>query len=89
MPVAVSLDFTAGVGAGRRAVWVLSELPFQLLVSGVGAKGSLIPTATGWLVDGRGDGLRVGGGPSGKHVRVPWPDDTELELSAGVKIYRR
>lgn len=88
VPVAVSLDLTAGVGAGRRAAWVLSELPFQILAPNAGAKGSLIPTADGWLVDGRGEGLRVGGGPSGKHSRVPWPDDTEVELGAGVKIRR-
>lgn len=88
VPLAVSLDFTAGVGAGRQAAWVLSELPFQLLAPSVGAKGSLIPTAEGWLVDGRGDGLRVGGGPAGKHVRVPWPDDVDFELGAGVTIHR-
>lgn len=85
-PQAVEFAFTAGVGAGRHAVWVLSVLPIHLLVPSSSAKVLAVPTRQGWMVEARSDEVKLDGVELARGARQPWPAEVVLELPDGTRI---
>lgn len=83
---AVEFTFTAGVGAGRHAVWALSSLPLQMLAAGTTAKAIGVPTPQGWMVEARSEGLRLEGQDLPRGTRLPWPADAVVDLPEGTRI---
>lgn len=86
MPQAVEFTFTAGVGAGRHAVWVFSSLPLQMLAPGTAVKAIGVPTPQGWMVEARSEGLRLDGRDLPRGTRLPWPAESMVELPEGTRV---
>lgn len=87
-PLVVELRFCAGVGAGRRAFWVLRALPSEVLVPAAGKGATFEPGPTGWTVEAARDGVFLGDERVGSGAGVPWPDDVAVRLSDTVSIER-
>lgn len=85
-PQAVEFTFTAGVGAGRHAVWVLSAFPGHLIVPATSARFLVLPSREGWLVEARSEGLRMDEQGIGKGERCAWPAEAVLDLPEGVRV---
>ncbi|HPC82198.1 MAG TPA: protein kinase [Thermoanaerobaculaceae bacterium] len=85
-PQAVEFTFTAGVGAGRHAVWVLSVLPVHLLVPSTSARALVVPTRQGWMVEARSQEVKLDEVELAKGTRQPWPAEAVLELPEGTRI---
>ena len=87
-PVALLLSLTGGVGAGRRVVWVLGELPLGVLCPAIGVTANLTPTSAGWTVQPASAGLQMGERLLAAGVTVPWASDGVLEVSGHCRISR-
>jgi len=87
-PTTVELRFSAGIGAGRRAYWVISELPSELIAVGVGAAVDLAPTPGGWQVTAKGDGVCLGEAPLPPGSTSLWTPDVPLVVAEGRTIVR-
>lgn len=85
-PQAVEFTFTAGVGAGRHAVWVLSSLPGNLLVPTTSARFLVFPSREGWLVEVRSEGVKLDEQGLERSDRRPWPAEAVLELPEGTRV---
>lgn len=85
-PQAVEFTFTAGVGAGRHAVWVLSALPIHVLVPSTSAKVLVVPTRQGWMVEARSEDVKLDEAELARGTRQPWPAEAVLELPEGTRI---
>lgn len=85
-PQAVEFTFTAGVGAGRHAVWVLSSLPIHLLVPSTSAKVLVVPTRQGWMVEARSEDVKLDEAELARGTRHPWAAEAVLELPEGTRI---
>jgi hypothetical protein len=86
-PIAVALEFVAGVGLGRRAVWVLGGIPLQLLYPGE-AEGMLVPTPDGWRIEAASGNLVLSGNKVGRGARTLWPQEGLLEIPPKGRISR-
>jgi serine/threonine protein kinase len=87
-PTAVELRFSAGIGAGRRAYWVISTLPSELIAVDVGAAVDLAPTPGGWQVTAKGDGVCLGEAPLPPGSTSLWTPDVPLVVAGGRTIVR-
>ena len=85
-PQAVEFAFTAGVGAGRHAVWVFSSLPIHLLVPSTAAKVLVVPTRQGWMVEARSEAVKLDEVELVRGTRHPWAAEAVLELPEGTRI---
>lgn len=86
--LALSVEFTEGVAAGKRALWVLQRLPFLLLHPAVGDCGWADPTPEGWVVEATTTGLRLGGLPLELGARRVWQPEEVLVLPQEVEVAR-
>ncbi len=87
-PTTVVLRFTAGIGAGRRAFWVLSALPADLIADDVAEAVALAPTPQGWQVTAIGGGVCLGGAPLPAGATTLWTADVPLVLGEERAIVR-
>jgi len=87
-PCAVALEFTAGVGQGRRAVWVLKHLPLKVLLPEQAPGGELLPAKGGWRVTAREAGITVGRQALEPGTEQHWANGAPLTLEDGVTISR-
>lgn len=83
---AVEFAFTAGVGAGRHAVWVLSSLPIHLLVPSTSARVLVVATRQGWMVEARSEDVKLDDVDLARGTRHPWAAEAVLELPEGTRI---
>jgi serine/threonine protein kinase len=87
-PIALLLSLTGGVGAGRRVIWVLGELPLGLLCPASEVAAALTPTSAGWTVQPASAGLQMGERLLAAGVTVPWASDGVLEVAGHCRISR-
>lgn len=87
-PCAVALEFTAGVGQGRRVAWVLQHLPLQVLLPERAPAGDLVPASGGWRVTARETGITVGRQLLESGTEQQWANGAPLTLLSGETISR-
>jgi len=87
-PTTVELRFSAGIGAGRRAYWVISALPSGLIADDVGAAVDLAATPQGWQVTAKGDGVCLGEAPLPAGSTTLWAPEMPLTMAEGRSIVR-
>lgn len=85
---ALWVEFTEGVAAGKKAVWVLQRLPLLVLHPEVGDCGWADPTPEGWVVEATTTGLRLGGLPLEVGARRVWQPEEKLVLPGEVEVTR-
>lgn len=87
-PLAVALEFTAGVGQGRRAVWVLQHLPLEILLGDQAPAAALVPGPGGWQVAARAGGVILGGRTLAPGDLLDWGEGVPLAVEDGRTITR-